>query len=207
MKMDHANAALFAALAAAQAELENASKSSLNPHFKSKYADLAEILSTVRPVFGKHGLGFIQSTSCDGQVVTVVTVLTHAEGGYITSELSCVPAKFDPQGLGSVTTYLRRYQLAAMAGCAQEDDDGNAAMHNKPGAPRRQQQAPEAPQEPAKPMLPLPELLQHIDAQTELEPLRLLWKNSETAPMHQADREAVQSRILARKAAIVGGAA
>ncbi|MHB0764695.1 ERF family protein [Stutzerimonas sp. NM35] len=47
---------LATALAKAQGELENASKSSSNPHFKSKYADLAEILNTVRPVFANHGL-------------------------------------------------------------------------------------------------------------------------------------------------------
>ena len=43
-------ASLAAALAKAQGEMENASKNSQNPHFKSKYADLAEILNTVRPV-------------------------------------------------------------------------------------------------------------------------------------------------------------
>jgi hypothetical protein len=42
---------LSAALSAAQGELENASKNSQNPHFRSKYADLAEIINTVRPVF------------------------------------------------------------------------------------------------------------------------------------------------------------
>ena len=30
-----------------------------------------------------------------------------------------------------MTTYLRRYGLAAMAGIAQEDDDGQSAAHNK----------------------------------------------------------------------------
>ena len=134
MNLEHANAALFAALSAAQGEVENATKASVNPHFKSRYADLAEVLNTVRPVFAKHGLGLMQSTSFDGALVSVHTVMTHKEGGYVTSQASCTPAKTDAQGVGAATTYLRRYALAAMAGVAQEDDDGNSAAHNKPAA-------------------------------------------------------------------------
>lgn len=126
---------LFAALAKAQGEVENASKSSSNPHFRSKYADLAEVLNTVRPVFSKHGLSIVQSTAFNGSLVTVCTVIAHGGGGLISSEASCVPAKHDAQGVGAATTYLRRYSLAAMAGIAQEDDDGNAAAHTNKAAP------------------------------------------------------------------------
>ena len=130
MNLEHANPALFAALSAAQGEIENASKSSSNPHFKSRYADLAEVLNTVRPVFAKHGLAVLQSTEFDGAMVSVTTTITHAEGGYVTSRASCVPPKTDGQGVGNATTYLRRYSMAAMACIAQEDDDGNSSAHN-----------------------------------------------------------------------------
>lgn len=132
MNLEHANPALFAAIAVAQAEVENATKDSTNPHFKSKYADLAEVLNTVRPVFSKHGLSLVQSTSFDGAMVSVTTALCHKEGGFITSTASCVPAKTDAQGIGAATTYLRRYSLSAISGVAQEDDDGNSAAHNAP---------------------------------------------------------------------------
>ena len=128
--IDKATPELFAALAAAQGEVENAAKSSNNPHFKSKYADLAEVLNTVRPVFAKHGLSITQSTAFNGSLVSVTTLVGHKGGGLIYSTASCVPNKTDAQGIGSATTYLRRYSLAAMAGIAQEDDDGNAAAHN-----------------------------------------------------------------------------
>jgi hypothetical protein len=134
MILDHATPDLFAALAVAQAEVENATKNAANPHFRSSYADLAEVLNTVRPVFAKAGIGIVQSTSFDGSMVTVDTVLTHKSGGYITSRASCIPAKSDAQGVGSATTYLRRYSLAAMAGVAQEDDDGNSSAHGRPPA-------------------------------------------------------------------------
>ena len=130
----HATPELFAALALAQGEIENANKNAANPHFRSKYADLAEVLNTIRPVFAKHGLSLIQSPGFDGSMASVTTVLAHQSGGYMTSTASCVPAKADAQGIGSATTYLRRYGAAAVAGIAQEDDDGNAAAHNKPHA-------------------------------------------------------------------------
>lgn len=130
MDTSKATPELFAALAEAQAEVENATKGSNNPHFRSMYADLAEILNTVRPVFAAHGLCILQSTGFDGSTVSVTTAIAHKSGGVVTSTASCVPAKTDAQGIGSATTYLRRYSLAAMTGVAQEDDDGNAAAHS-----------------------------------------------------------------------------
>jgi hypothetical protein len=137
----HATPELFAALALAQGEIENASKNQVNGAFSKgpnawpSYADLAEVLNTIRPVFAKHGLSMIQSPGFDGSIASVTTVLAHQSGGYMTSTASCVPAKADAQGIGSATTYLRRYSAAAVAGIAQEDDDGNAAAHNGKPAP------------------------------------------------------------------------
>ena len=130
MDTTHATPELFAALANAQGEIENASKNAANPHFRSRYADLAEVLNTVRPVFSKHGLSLIQSPSFDGALVHVTTLLAHSGGGYVTAVASCQPAKSDAQGVGAASTYLRRYGAAAVAGIAQEDDDGEAAAHN-----------------------------------------------------------------------------
>ena len=132
MNLEKATPELFTALAKAQSEVENAVKGSTNPHFKSKYADLAEVLNTVRPVFAANGLSIIQIPSFDGATASVTTCLAHAKGGSITGVSSCVPAKTDAQGIGAATTYLRRYSLAAVCGVAQEDDDGNTAAHSKP---------------------------------------------------------------------------
>lgn len=135
MDVSRATPELFAALSDAQGEIENASKNSSNPHFKSKYADLAEVLNTIRPVFSKHGLSIIQSPSFDGSMASVYTLLAHKSGGYILSKSSAVPAKTDGQGIGSVTTYLRRYSAAAAGGIAQEDDDGQSSRHEGKPAP------------------------------------------------------------------------
>lgn len=129
MNLEHATPELFAALAKAQNAVENATKGSINPHFKNRYADLAEVLNTVRPVFSSNGLSIVQNPSFDGSLVSVTTALCHEGGGYIVAAASCVPMKADAQGVGAATTYLRRYSLAAVTGVAQEDDDGQSAIN------------------------------------------------------------------------------
>lgn len=131
MDTTNSNPELWKAIAAAQTEIQNPSKNSINPHFKNKYADLAEVLRTVLPTFSKHGLSIVQSTGFDptNNTVQVSTVVAHASGGFISSDAKCIPARADAQGIGAATTYLRRYALTAMAGVAQEDDDGNDARH------------------------------------------------------------------------------
>jgi hypothetical protein len=132
MNLEHSTPELFTALAKMQGEVENATKGSVNPHFKSRYADLAEVLNTVRPVLAANGLSVVQSPSFEDGACHVTTTIAHSSGGYISGKMSCIPAKQDAQGIGAATTYLRRYSLAAVCGVAQEDDDGNTAAHNKP---------------------------------------------------------------------------
>ena len=124
---------LATALAAAQAEIENASKNASNPHFRSRYADLAEVLNTARPVLAKHGLSVAQFPSLEDGIVSLETIMMHASGEWISGIASAPIAKVDAQGVGSATTYLRRYSLAALVGIAQEDEDANGAA--RPTAP------------------------------------------------------------------------
>jgi hypothetical protein len=126
--------ALATALAAAQGEIENASKNAANPHFKSRYADLAEILNTARPVLARHGLSVVQSPGYADGLVSVTTMLLHSSGEWLRDTVRAPAQKADPQGVGSATTYLRRYSLAALVGIAQEDDDGEAAVERRPAA-------------------------------------------------------------------------
>jgi len=131
-------AALAKAIALSQLHVGNALKSSTNPHFKSKYADLAEILNTVRPVFSANGIAIVQTPTFESGVASVETMLCHESGEFISSVCSSPVSKQDAQGIGSAITYLRRYSLAAMCGIAQEDDDGQHAVQE----PQTQRQAP-----------------------------------------------------------------
>jgi hypothetical protein len=123
--------ALAEALALAQGEIENAAKKSSNPHFRSKYADLAEVINTARPVLAKYGLSVTQWPSYADGIVSVETILAHKSGEWISNTASAPADKLNAQGVGSATTYLRRYSLAALACIAQEDDDGNKASERE----------------------------------------------------------------------------
>lgn len=133
---------LAAALAKAQAELNNAKKSSNNPYFKSKYADLAEVLDTCREVLSKNGLSVIQPVGAvSEQTIEVTTVLMHSSGQWVKSKTNMPMVKLDPQAAGSAITYARRYSLAAMVGISQADDDGEGAMGRGDAKPKPQAEA------------------------------------------------------------------
>jgi hypothetical protein len=134
---------LATALCAAQAEMQAAKKESVNPHLRSKYADLASIWEAIRVPLTKNGLSVAQVFEADhgeGEVL-VRTVLMHKSGQSISSALRLPIAKRDPQGVGSAITYARRYGLSAIVGAtADDDDDAAAAMPGgrpKPAQPPR----------------------------------------------------------------------
>jgi hypothetical protein len=117
------------ALSVAQAKITGAIKDTQNPHYKSFFADLASVMDAIRTPFAESGLSYTQTTRIteNGGVVLVTTVMHHS-GQWLAGEYPVIPIKNDPQGLGSAMTYARRYTLSAVAGVAQVDDDGEAAM-------------------------------------------------------------------------------
>ena len=126
---------ISAALVRAQRGFAPALKTSTNPHFRSKYVDLAGCIEAVVDALNAAGIALIQRTSEDNTGVTVETVFVHESGEMLECGKLHVPAsKQDPQGYGSALTYARRYSLMAAAGIAPEDDDGNAASKVKVSA-------------------------------------------------------------------------
>ena len=137
-----------AALVKAQKEFGPALKSSTNPHFKSRYADLAACVEAVIDALNNNGIALTQRVApCDDGVI-VETVFIHESGEIINCGQLHVPAsKQDAQGYGSALTYARRYSLMAACGIAPEDDDGNAAT-----------------QRPSAPAQPIPDITDHLSA-------------------------------------------
>lgn len=131
-------APLAKAFIAAQKASEAIKKANTNPAFKSKYADLAAVVEAVVPALNNAGVGVLQFPAYDGDMVGVTTTLIHETGSSVTSTLLMRPSKSDPQGVGSATTYARRYSLLAMTGAAPEDDDGQAASGPRQEAQQRQ---------------------------------------------------------------------
>lgn len=125
---------LTEALTAFQANLPDVSKGSTNPAFKSKYADLADVVKVVLPELAAHGLAWVTAPTRTDAGFTLRWELRHVSGENLTGEWP-LPDGATPQQLGSWITYGRRYCLSAVVGIApDEDDDGNAASAK--GAPR-----------------------------------------------------------------------
>jgi hypothetical protein len=119
---------LSAALLKAQKAITFAAKDAVNPHFRSKYADLPTVIDAIKPALNEAGVVFLQlPTPSDPGTLALTTRLMHESGEWIESTAVTPLQKNDPQGYGSAMTYLRRYSLAAAVGLYQDDDDGNAA--------------------------------------------------------------------------------
>jgi hypothetical protein len=119
---------LATALVKAQQAFGPALKSSTNPHFKSRYADLAACVEAVVDSLNNNGIALIQQNQPSPDGVIVETIFLHESGESLNCGQLFVPAnKHDAQGFGSALTYARRYSLMAACGIAPEDDDGNTA--------------------------------------------------------------------------------
>ncbi len=131
-------AALYAALARAQGQMETPKFDSVNPHFKSKFASLVATIKATKPALNKEGLALTQFPvrGTDGMPM-LRTILTHANGGMLSEDMPLLPGKNDMQGLGAAITYARRFSWSAVCGIAsEEDDDGNSTVPAATGASR-----------------------------------------------------------------------
>lgn len=142
---------LAAALAKAQAKIQGAKKDAINPHFKSKFADLGGCWEVCREPLSSNGLSILQPASTHDGRVNVETILLHASGQWITSELTLPVAQPTAQSIGAAITYGRRYGLCAMVGITQEDDDGEGAMNRSTQQQQQKSSAP-PPTLPPRPM-------------------------------------------------------
>ena len=133
-------AQMAAALAKAQLEMKPAPKDSVNPHFSTKYADLASVIGACQEPLAKHGIARLQVPTVDGSKVTVTTLLFHSSGEWISFSLALPMEKITAQGAGIAISYGRRYGLSSITGVAAEDEDGNgiSGIDGKQSQQRRQ---------------------------------------------------------------------
>lgn len=140
MNEDTKLAAVYADLAAAQAEFKPVVKNCINPAFGMRYADLSAILDAVRPALNDHGfvLSFGIPEEREGMAGSQV-VLLHKSGNELRSGalyVRYIVGRNPAQALGSALTYSKRYAISAFLGIAtDDDDDGNGAGDGQ--APKR----------------------------------------------------------------------
>ena len=140
MKMSESTDKIFKALFAAKAEMVPVIKGSVNPHFKSTFANLNDHLDMVEPILQRHGLMVLQppSSTING-TASVVTLLIHSESGqWLSSELPLTLASDMQKTLAGIT-YARRGALNAFFSLKAEDDDGETTVgRGKSTAPKQQ---------------------------------------------------------------------
>ncbi len=100
------------------------SKDGINPHFKSEYVTLNEVLEKVKGPLNKLDVVVIQAPEATGLRTTLVDVEddTKIECFMPYVELS------NAQKLGSNNTYNRRYSLITLLGLEDIDDDAESAV-------------------------------------------------------------------------------
>lgn len=179
---------LAAALVAAQGEFPPVIRGKVNPHFRSKYADLGETMAVLRPVLAKNGIAYTQSFVNGDGVTKLRTVLIHGPSGE-KSEPSDIPIFNVPQkiqDLVAMTTYLRRLGLFSILGVTpeDEDDDGEQA-NNAPTEQRRQQPRPPQRKEPEPGRSPEQEVNAAL-AQQSTKLVQLLDADGNTAGMYDS---------------------
>jgi len=130
MRMSETTSEIATALAKAQGQIDDAAKSTINPHFRMKYADIAAVRAAIREPLSVNDLCIVQAPRTVEGGVEVETMIMHKSGEYMAETLKMPLAKHDAQGVGSAITYARRYGIMSMLCLASDDDDGNAAVES-----------------------------------------------------------------------------
>lgn len=128
------------ALAKAQGEMKPAPKDATNPHFKSRYADLASIWEAIRKPLSSNGISVQQSILQIESGIAVQTQLSHTSGEWMRMAPCPIPVdKQNAQSAGSAITYGKRYSLSAAVGIVADDDDDGQEAAARPPQQRRQE--------------------------------------------------------------------
>lgn len=119
---------IYGKLLEAKKEIGKATKSSTNPHFKSKYVDINALIETVETVLLSKGLVLLQPIE-NGKVYTRIV---DAESEQMIESFIDLPTSGTPQAMGSAITYFRRYTLQSLLSMQAQDDDGQLASQPQP---------------------------------------------------------------------------
>jgi hypothetical protein len=123
MRTSETTGALSDAIAKAQAEIKNPPKNKINPHFKSRYADLPAILETILPIYAKFGIALMQGTTVSDTGIILTTRISFKNEWIESDYPVCQFAT--PQQQMSALTYAKRAALQVMGlVCGDDDLDG-----------------------------------------------------------------------------------
>lgn len=123
---------ITAALIKAKKQFKPVLKNAINPHYNKKYGNIESYLDATEEALLANGIFVTQVfTNRDG-LDFIDTILLHESGESIKSEMHIIHGTQDPQKLGSLLTYYRRYAYAAILNLTAEDDDGEVSSKEPP---------------------------------------------------------------------------
>lgn len=117
---------IYQAMLKAQGEFDKVTRT--DEAFNYKYAPLDAVINATRKGLSDNGLVIMQFPINEEDRVGVKTILAHESGETIENQYTTSSYKKDPQGVGSLITYFRRYAYMAVCGIAPEDDDAQGSM-------------------------------------------------------------------------------
>lgn len=177
--MENNTKQISAAFVKAQSQFGAALKTNTNPHFKSRYADLAACIEAVIDALNNNGIALMQQTHECESGISIETVFLHESGEELRSGKLWLPAaKQDAQGYGSALTYARRYSLMAACGIAPEDDDGNGTLEKSQGA---------------LPDKVLADFIAFLQSSKDMQELEINYKNAYRAAQGANDQAAIET--------------
>lgn len=185
---EHKN--IYAALAAAQASMGTVVKGAVNPAFKSRYADLADVVAVVVPALTAQGIAMYHAMDRDEHGLTMRTTLAHgASDTFIHCDVPLIVDRNNMQGMKSATTYAKRIGVESLTGIAPEDDDGNAASTAAPVVDAKPK---------ADPAKAIGEACAYLAGAADLPDLQARWNNLPTVV--KADARVVKAKDATKAA-------
>jgi hypothetical protein len=102
----------------------------VNPFHQSRYLSLAKLMKELTPYTSAEGIAVLHDLELlnDGKMLNVITKLVTVDGEELKIGIPLPITKTDPQSIGGLIAYGRRYGVSALLGIAQEDDDGESCM-------------------------------------------------------------------------------
>ena len=122
---------VLAALNRIQAILLKPKKRTFNSFFKSKYADIGSVMSTVHQPLRDNGLLLTQPTEVVNDQLLVVTRIYHVESGQWVQSVYPCPISSNPQDTAKQVTYGRRISIGCILALVNEDEDNDGNQPDK----------------------------------------------------------------------------
>lgn len=122
--------AIYKKLLAFQMQDITIKKDGKNPHFKSTYATLNQVLEKIKKPLNDMQILILQTPEKDGLRTTLMDMEDDTK---VECFMPYTAETTTAQKLGSNNTYNRRYSLVTLLGLEDEDDDGHtASQKNEP---------------------------------------------------------------------------